>query len=193
MSHRIGADHHHRAHDLFLVDLRSVAPDRAHPEFLQLSFLEICLVLRRHRIARKHDGLALIAGPAIEPIDRDSFRGRLEQQSVVVGLPLFGFGAHLHLRAVACDVDELFDGQIMTGQRDGLVDRGGTDRIDNLTPPNAGRFAMSPPITIGPNIFAARHRFIAYSLRQRVLCPFNGFSGPRRSANLHRAQSVHHN
>jgi hypothetical protein len=49
VGHRIGANEHHRAHDLFLVDLRSVTPDRANPEFLKLTFLEVGLVLRRHR------------------------------------------------------------------------------------------------------------------------------------------------
>ena len=36
IGHGIGANDHHRAHDLFLLDLRTVAQDRAEPEFLQL-------------------------------------------------------------------------------------------------------------------------------------------------------------
>jgi len=80
-------------------NLRSVAENRAQLEFLQLTFLEVRLVLGRHRIAGKHDCLALIAGSAIEPIDCDPFRGRLEQQSVVICLALLGFGAQLDFRS----------------------------------------------------------------------------------------------
>ena len=79
-------------------------------------------------VAFKQHGLALVAGAAIEPVNGHAFGGGLQQQAVVVRLALLRLGAQLHLRAVAGDLHDLLDRQVMAGEGDGLVGGRGVDR-----------------------------------------------------------------
>ena len=90
-------------------------------ETLELYFLDGGLVHCRRGVAGEQNGLAIVAGTAVEPIDGDAFRGRLEQQAVIVGFALPRLRAQLHLRAVARDSDDLLECEVTAGECDGLA------------------------------------------------------------------------
>ncbi len=129
IGHGVGADRHDGAHQRFFLQLRPVAACHAALEAGQLLILEKLGVFRRRRVAGEDHRLALIAGAAVEPVDGDAFRRALQQQAIGIGRTLQGLGAEFDLGAIAGDVDDLLDGQVMAGQRYRLAGSGFGDRL----------------------------------------------------------------
>ena len=121
VGHRVGPDDHHGANDLLLHDLRTEACMGAAMKACGLQLLDSRLVLGRHGIAGEQHRFAVVAGAAVEPINGYSLGSGLEQQAVVVELALPRVRTQLHLRAMARDIHDLLDRQIMAVERNRLI------------------------------------------------------------------------
>ena len=129
VDHRVRPHGHHRPGDLLVGDLRPDARLRAALERRELPRQQQLLVLRRERVALEDHRLAAGARRAVEPVDRQSLPGALEQQLVGVVGALARRRCQLDLRAVPRDGHHLVDGQMLPVQGDGAPRLRGDDRV----------------------------------------------------------------
>ncbi len=132
VGHGIGAYDHHGANDFLVVARGAEARQRTTTKTLPLRAFDCRFVLGRRRIALEQYRFALIAGAAVKPIHRHPLRGCLEQQAIVVRFALPRIGTQFYFCAIARNLHNLFNSQIMAVEQYRLIAHRRRDRRINL-------------------------------------------------------------